>query len=127
MNNTLKKLAQLLWATGGVLCLMVFFYQATPILLDAMGSAWLQPLGICLMYTLLFIAFASAILYFVWLRNKLNDQRHLHETRRTYRKINILLHQQKLRKRNRQSSFRTRLEIYRQKRRPLWRHPRQDQ
>ena len=49
----LKKLAQLLWATGGVLCLMVFFYQATPILLNAMGAAWLQPLGVCLMYTIL--------------------------------------------------------------------------
>lgn len=127
MNNTLKKLAQLLWATGGVLCLMVFFYQATPILLNAMGTAWLQPLGICLMYTLLFIVITSALLYFVWLYNKVNDQRHLHDTRRTYRKINILLHQQKLRKHNRQSNFRTRLEIYRQRRRPLWRYPRQSQ
>ena len=123
MNDTLKRLAQLLWATGGVLCLMVFFYQATPILLNAMGAAWLQPLGICLLYTILFVVLASALLYVVWLRSKVSDQHHLHETRRTYRKINILLHQQKLRKHNRQSNYRTLLEIYRQRRRPLWRYP----
>ena len=123
----LKKLAQLLWATGGVLCLMVFFYQATPILLNAMGAAWLQPLGICLMYTILFVVIAGALLSFTWLRSKLNDQRDFHETRRTYRKLNIQLHRQKLRKRNRQSNYRTRLEIYRQRRRPLWRYPRQNQ
>ncbi|GAC1669860.1 MAG: hypothetical protein PVS3B3_39790 [Ktedonobacteraceae bacterium] len=124
--DKLNTLAKLLWATGGVLCLMVFFYQATPILLYAMGAAWLQPLGICLMYTILFMVIAGALLSFAWLCSKLNDLQHFHETRRTYRKINILLHQQKLWKHNRQSNYRTRLEIYRQKRRPLWRYPRPD-
>ena len=123
----LKRLAQLLWATGGVLCLMVFFYQATPILLNAMGVAWLQPLGICLMYTILFLVIASTLLAFAWLRSRLNDLRHLHETRKIYRQINIQLHQLKLQKRKRQSNYRTRLEIYRQRRRPLWRYPSQHQ
>ena len=119
----LKRLAQLLWATGGVLCLMVFFYQATPILLNAMGTAWLQPLGICLMYTILFMVIAGTILAFAWLHSRLNDLRHLHKTRKIYRQINIQLHQLKLQKRKRQSNYRTHLEIYRQRRRPLWRYP----
>ena len=119
----LKKLAQLLWATGGVLCFMVFFYQATPILLTAMGTAWLQPLGICLMYTVLFILIAGTLLSFAWLYSKLNDLRHLHKTRRTYRELNIQLHRHKLQKRKRQSHYRTHLEIHRQRRQPLWRYP----
>ena len=127
MNDSLKKLAQLLWATGGILCLMVFFYVGTPILLNAMGTAWLQPLGICLMYTVLFIVIAGTFLSFSWLNSKLQDLRNLHKTRRTYREINIQLHRQRLQKRNRQSNYRTHLEVSRQRRRPLWRHSRHNQ
>lgn len=126
MDN-LKKLAQLLWATGGVLCLMVFFYQATPILLNASGVAWLQPLGICLMYSVLFILIASVFFTFEWLRSKLNDQRHLHETRRRYRRLNLQMRRQELQKQQKQSSYRVRLEVYRQRRRPLRRRSRPDE
>ena len=125
MEN-LKKLAQLLWATGGVLCLMVFLYVTTPILLSALGAAWLQPLAVCLMYTILFVMIAAALSLFAWMRNKLKDQEHYHKTRKIYRKLNIKLHRQKLQKQSRQSNYRTRLEIHRQGRRPLWRHPRQN-
>lgn len=118
----LKKLAQLLWVTGGVLCLMVFFYQATPILLNALGAAWLQPLGICFMYTILFIVIAGALFGFEWLRSKLNDLRDLHATRRSYRELNIQIRRQELQKYQKPGHHRTRLEIYRYRRHPLRRH-----
>ncbi|GAC1647342.1 MAG: hypothetical protein NVS4B12_15010 [Ktedonobacteraceae bacterium] len=124
--DKLNTLAKLLWVTGGVLCLMVFVYQATPILLNAMEAAWLQPLGICLMYTILFVLISGTLFGFAWLLEKLNDLRDYHKTRKIYRDLNIQLRRQALQKHNRQSHYRTRLEIYRQRRRPLWRHSSQD-
>ncbi len=120
--NTLNRLAKLLWATGGVLCLMVFFYQATPILLNALGNAWLKPLGICLMYTVLFILIAGALFLFEWLRIKLREQRDFYETRRIYRALSLQFRRQELQKSQKQSHHRTQREVHRQRRRPLYRH-----
>ena len=124
MDN-LKKLAQLLWVTGGVLCLMVFFYQATPILLNVMGTEWLQPLAICLLYTVLFIVLASVFFSFTWFLEKLRDQQHLYETRRKYRDTNLQIRRQVLQRHQQYYHYRTRQEIYRH-RRPLWRYPVRD-
>ena len=120
--DSLKKLAQLLWVTGGVLCLMVFFYQATPILLSAVGAEWIQPLAICLLYTVLFVVLTSVFFSFAWFLEKLQDQRHLHETRRKYRETNLEIQRQLLQKHKLYNSYRTRREISHQ-RRPLWRFP----
>ena len=70
-----KRLAKLLWLTGGVLIIMVFVYQATPILLNLLGSSWLTTISIFLFFFGMSIAVLCATLLFSWLFEELSRRK----------------------------------------------------
>ncbi len=124
--DKLNTLAKLLWVTGGVLCLMVFVYQATPILLNALELSWLQPTGVFLIFFGLSILTLCAIFLFTWLFTELEDRRHFLQTRKRMREIDILTREQELQHLQKHRSYRTHQASYRQARHILWRRFKRD-
>lgn len=83
--DTLRPLAKLLWMTSGVLCIMVFIYQATPILLGSLPPQWLQLPGMFLICFALCVLVVCVVLLFSWLFEELKDRKHYLATRRRMR------------------------------------------
>ncbi len=83
--DQIKQFAKLLWWTGGVLCIMVFVYQATPILLHSLDASWLEPAGMFLIFFALCVLVICTILLFSWLSEELKDRKHYLATRRRMR------------------------------------------
>lgn len=92
--DQLKQFAKLLWWTGGVLCIMVFIYQATPILLNSLDPSWLRPAGMFLIFFGLCVLMVSAILLFSWLLEELKDRINFLHTRRKMRQERLQAQQQ---------------------------------
>ena len=74
--ESLKQLAKLLWLTSGVLCIMVFIYQATPILLNSLDPSWLRVIAIFLTFFGLYVAVMCSVLLFSWLSEELKARKH---------------------------------------------------
>lgn len=89
MNDGLKTMAKLLWVTGGVLCLMVFIYQATPILIAALPPILLPIAGVLLLLlafsALLIVVICTLILTVA----ELQDRRHFLKIRRRMRELDV--------------------------------------
>jgi len=119
---TLTRLAKLLWTTGGVLCLMVFLYQATPILLTALETIWLAPAGVFLLLFGAGILTLCAVFLFTWLSEELEDRRSFLRTRRRMREIALLIRERELQHLQKHHRYRTSHAAYKQARHKLWRH-----
>ena len=119
--DKLHTLAKLLWVTGGVLCLMVFVYQATPILLSSLTAAWLQPTGVFLIFLGLCILSLCTIFLFAWMFVELGDRWHFLRIRKRMRELDILTREQELQHTQKYSRYRTHHASNRQGRHILWR------
>ncbi len=117
----INTLAKLLWLTGGVLCLMVFVYQATPILLGALDPSWLQPTGIFLIFFGLCTLSVCVIFLFLWLFVELDDRHHFLQIRRRTREMDVLSREQEVNHLHKYQGYRTHHAAHRQARRILWR------
>jgi magnesium-transporting ATPase (P-type) len=82
--KSLKKFAKLLWLTSGVLLIMLFIYQATPILLNSFDPSSLRLIAIFLTFFAMCIAMTCAILLFSWLTEELKTRKHKLTTRRKH-------------------------------------------
>ncbi len=73
------------WLTGGILCLIAFIYQATPILLNALAMEVRQDLAIFLIFFGFAILTAQAVFFFTEQFTKLRDRQHFYRIRRRQR------------------------------------------
>ncbi len=84
MDNS-HRLLKVLWLSGGILCLVVFIYQATPILLNALDKLVLQGIAIFLLFFGLALVTAWAFFFFTEQFYKLKDRQHHYYIRRRQR------------------------------------------
>ena len=114
------------WLAGGVLCLIAFVFQATPILLTALQPYWLQPCGMFLIFFGLGILTLCAVFLFTMLSEELEDRRHFLRTRRRMRELSLTTREQEVQHLQKHRRYRTYHAGYRQARRKLWRRFKRD-
>ena len=85
MDNNFNRFLKTLWLSGGILCLLVFIYQATPILLNALDRQAQQGIALFLLFFGLALLTARAVFYFTEQFEKLRDRRHFYRTRQRQR------------------------------------------
>ena len=84
-NRFLKSI----WLGGGILCLLVFIFRATPILLNALDIQARQDLAVFLIFFGCAILLAWAVFFFTEQFEKIKDRRHFYHIRQRQRELEL--------------------------------------
>ena len=87
--DTFNRFLKSIWLGGGILCLLVFIYQATPILLNALDIQARQGLAVFLIFFGCAILLAWIVFFFSEQFEKIKDRRHFYRTRQRQREIDM--------------------------------------